>query len=231
MYRCRETSMLTWILITALSGCNFYDLQDRATETAHACKLNANSNMGTEVFYDPDVPDECRAMILLDFRAKDLSGDSEQTLVNGAWGLLNYDWRDISDPSMFSELQNVRDTLGEQPNGFTLYNWSAAQFRVTIYQDLKNSDAAYRRGLDQLKLDKRLTPFMGAIALTHEAHHARGSSHIKCSYEPMDGCDGDNLGAYSASIAMLAAAPSADEYVDKVIADTIEEYQTRIEVK
>lgn len=218
---------MRYLLLISLAACTFYDLQDRATDTAYVCAVGADQPMGLEVFNDADVSEECRESILSDFRAESLSEQSEQALVNGSWALLNYDWIDIKDQSLSLEIDKVRDMLGEQPNGFTLYNWSTAQFESTTYKR-GDSAAAYNPHRDQLLLDDYLTPLDGAVVLIHESHHGSGSHHVKCSFAKDLQCDKDNMGAYTASIAMLNSAPSVEDYVDDVISDTISYYETMI---
>jgi len=216
-------------------GCfsNFDDLRDRATKAALVCDLTGNSVMGLEVFRDPNISSDCRARILFDFRAEELTPESEQALINGAWSLLKYDWEKIDDPSLYGELAHAREHLGiDQPEGFLIYSWVTSQFRRTTYKFGKNSAAAYNGHYDELRMDDYMTPFNGALGLVHEAHHAAtGSRHVRCPNSPAYSrqCDRGVLGAYSASIAIVKAAPeTTDEYVDLVIERNILGYQDRV---
>jgi hypothetical protein len=213
--------MLFFVIGTALlSGCSSPTvLQDHAVDTAQICGCSGDMGMGTEAFLDVEVSSSCEQAILLDFHAAlDLPPRARKTLFNGAWALLHYGWDPIDDPSLAEELEQAEEALGDQPVGWTLYNWASAQFEATGYAHHRGASASYNVRSDELQLDEHLPPLLAAHGLVHEGHHAATRSrHVRCEGSEALACDKDRRGANSASAAVLRAAPSTDVYVDEVV--------------
>lgn len=227
LYRYAKGDRVRYLILASLAGCiDFYDLQDRATSTAEICGLDGGMVMRDEVLYDPNISDDCRKAILSDFRANGLT-HSEQTLINGAYGLLAYDWQEFRDDSIPS-LEDAR--FGDEPFGWVMYNWTAAQFKETVEYESSDSSAAYNPARDELRLDKYMTCLSAAQMLMHEAHHAaEGSRHITCDNGEENGCDDGDTGAYTVSVLVMESAPADSEGVWYVIDTLVESYKWRIQ--
>lgn len=181
------------------------------------CKLNNNNSMQTEALFDIKVETRCKDQILLDFRAENLTPEQEQTLVNAAWSLMYYDWQQSDHVSMA--------VFRNQP----LYETVVSSFGKTVGVSNKNYTTAYNPYWNELRIHEPMTPLLGAVALVHEAHHSLlNSDHVDCPAGIKAGCDDNNHGSYSASIAMLESAPSDSQHINNVIVDLIQQYEERI---
>ena len=219
------------ILASLLGGCaNVYDLRNRAPFTAYDCDANADGTWDDHtVFNYPQVSQACVDAILEDFKVDDTFGHvdltdpsdfdswgtAEGTLVGGAWALLHYDWQ-IDHVALNGSLADVRLELGDKPDGWNLYNWSAAQFKSTTVRHGEDYLAAYNVQRDQLRLDDPVPPLAAAAMLVHEGKHGEGAPHYRCKDGTKE-CDRDWTGAYGASAGITEAIVSEDEYINAYV--------------
>ena len=235
--------MRFWVLAVLVGCANVYDVQERAESTADICGVDASGTFeDSNVLFYPSISQGCVDAILDDYNAddslreQDLTnpgdfeswGTAQGSLVGGGWALLNYDWQ-IDHMSLNGSICVIEAELGDAPDGWSLYNWSTAQFKSTTEHYSWRYQAAYNVANDQLRMDDPLSPLFAAGAIVHESKHAEGSGHVACWYDKKSKqCDRDWSGAYGASWAMFDSVNTEDPLLLKIADNELERYRNRI---